>query len=241
MPSELLTEVIEEMGKLQLEYLGAIETLKDTKPYITVVDIRGAPFQKCLHVIRSTYLSLILLQDHVIDPKWWKDQFPAVPDKERRVYTHEFETFHRIAFLNLFHLAIDSSMRTLSRAIDSAAAKAGTDNTANVNSFVLGRLGLKKYRGVLCIITLLRNVGHNNGRHTEATVTLTFKGKPYQFEKDKEPVLYAWLPFIELAREVRSMFLEIAASKVLPPATVEDPNALEMKKFYDQYFASQEP
>lgn len=234
-----VSPILRGFEKLQIEYSEAVNRLKETRPFLTDVDIRIAPFVKCFHVIQSTYISMDLFDMYVGEDTWWAAYFPSMTTAQSRGAAHDYDRFHRLAFLHLFHFAIDSSIREISRTINQTANKSGTGRSKDVYPFVLGELQLKKYLGVLCIIRLLRNVAHNNGRHTGNTVTLQFKGTPYVFEKDGEPILYAWLPFIEIAREVKNLFVDIANSDRLKQSTIPDPNAVALQRFQQKLFGIQ--
>jgi hypothetical protein len=236
MQADAMSQIISGFEKLEIEYSEATKKLMAAKSFLTNEDIRIAPFRKCFHVIQSTHISMDLFDKYVGEDDWWTKYYPDMSLIQSRSVAIDYDRFHRLAFLHLLHFAIDSSMRAIGRAIDPNAVSSGTGKSTEVYPFVLDELKLNRYRGLLCIIRLLRNAAHNNGTHTGNTVTLKLKGQPYTFEKDKEPILYAWLPFIEIAKEVKSLFVDVANSEKLLSSTILDPNAVAMKEFRDNLF-----
>jgi hypothetical protein len=233
--------ILRGLEELQAEYMKAITHLKETRSFLTDIDIRITPFLKCFHVIQSTFISMDLFDKYVGEGSWWAAYFPEVTREQFVIAAHEFDRFHRLAFLHLFHFAIDSSLRTISKTISHSAIKSGTGKSKDLNLIVLHELKLEKYLCVLCIIRLLRNVGHNNGTYTGNTVTLQFRGKPYVFEKDNEPIFYGWLLFIEIAQEVKNLLVDIANSDKLGQSAIADRNAISLQQFHRKLFGIQEP
>lgn len=233
--------ILRALEGLQVEYIHAITQLKETKSFLTDSDIRITPFQKCFHVIQSTFISMDLFDKYVGESSWWAVNFPAVTREQFVTAAHDYDRFHRLAFLHLFHFAIDSSLRTISKTINRNAVKSGTGKSKDLNAFVLGELKLKNYLHVLCFVRLLRNVGHNNGTHTDNTVTLHFRDKPYHFVKDGQPLFYGWPLFIQITQEVKNLFVDVANSDMLEQSTIADRNAIALQRFQRKLFGIQEP
>ncbi|MEO9319672.1 MAG: hypothetical protein ABI361_03265 [Nitrososphaera sp.] len=236
MQADTLSETINGLSQLQMRYIDTATALMKTRPFLKLTDIRIAPFVKCLSIIQPTLFAMILSKQSLHSQKWWHYNNPHFDENMITEAIVNYDQNHKLAFLHLMHFATDSSLRVVSRTLNGRAAKSGKDATTNVSGFVLKKLGLQKYNGVICIIVLLRNTTHNNGRHTGERIEKSFKGKPYVFETNKEPELYHWSRILEVFGEVMHLFVDVANSQYLKQEYIEDENAAFLQKEHSSLF-----
>lgn len=188
-----------------------INKLRVSHPSWTETDIRISSFAKLQNAIIATTLGLKFYTDYLIDQDWWNTNSANYsPDDKKRINL-AYENFQKIGIIQVGFLAIESSIRSILRAIDKTACKNATAEFKSIYEHLIRtQLSLSNdWCDLLDLWREVRNTIHNNGVYFPKNgydKTISYKGKTYQFLNGKKIDFITWDMFVELLEEAR-MFL----------------------------------
>ena len=175
-------------------------------------DARLGIFDKWINHTNTIELSVAFLVHHIRDDKWWLAFCPTMIKKNRIIREFEYEKFNRNSFSQFTFSIIESSLRTILKAIDPNACSKGTSPFENIYLKILSLTNLKKHEPTFKLMRLLRNTIHNNTFYfhaNESSESVIFKGKNYKFETGKPIDFVSWDFVINLQEELLIAISEI--------------------------------
>ncbi len=136
--------------------------------WLTEHDTRLSALSDVLNILRATRIALIVLDDHLVNPEWWRKHRGVVPSiKEASFDLHAFSQATKNHLIFFTFSAVEHSFRLLLRAIAPGVASDATAECQSVYTALLLRLPdvSKDVRTVLEVARLTRNAYHNGGIH----------------------------------------------------------------------------
>ena len=181
-------------------------------------DARIAIFDKWINLTNSVELSTFFLVRHLRDDKWWAAFGSSIVKSNQSIRKAEYEKFNRISFIQLTFSSIESSFRTILKAIDPDACLKGTDSFENIYKTLLKRTNLEKYENVFKLMRLFRNTIHNNSFYfhkNNKDDSVVFRGIEYKFEIGKPINFASWDFIISIQEDLLSAITEIIKHRIV--------------------------
>lgn len=191
------------------------EVMKQFPTWDLRTDARLRMFGKAINVIGTAMLMMVNGQNNQGRREWWTATGnAAIPESDIRVYLREYDTFVKVAFVQLLFSSIEASFRTFQREIDLSACARGTAEFASVYTWLLRRSNLERWIPLLDLLRHVRNTIHNNGVYFHRSLgpaTVDYKGQTYTFEHGKQIGFVTWDFLHGLLSDVLEMMRDVVA------------------------------
>jgi len=228
--------ILEELGQVRARAQRSHENLASAHPAWPVgKDGRLTAFAKISNVLTAAEFAVLFLERHLSDATWWAVTFtqrPSPPDAT--IIVTEFSQFSKDGLLQGAFGAVESSLRVILRALDSAACNRGTAEFKSVYDCLLrSKLVPPNLDDVVLLdfARALRNTVHNNGvyyHRLAAEVDLRYRGRLYSFRQGL-PVEFAdWELVIKLVDDLVGLLERVVTNGVVDRIpSIIDPCASE--------------
>lgn len=182
-----MTVLSELVNRIKNYHEFQVKQLGDHPEYGLNGDVRISTLTKLLSSMTGYQLSLIHSEIQLADKKWWEHYFGnQVSDNDIRIRTSSYNHISLIGFFHGFFMSLESSLRSLSIAIDPARNNNGRAEFANIYNFIFNTLSVQKYLPLFDILRLIRNTVHNNGLFIptrSGDFSITYKGRTFEFKE----------------------------------------------------------
>lgn len=176
-------------ARIRLFHEFQMEQLTNHPEYGLNGDIRISLLTKLLFSMTGYQLSLIHSEIQLKDRGWWDHFFnDQVNDQDIQLRTSSYNHISLIGFFQGIFMSLESSLRSISIALDPSKNKDGKAEFANIYKFIFARLNLHKYNDLFDILRLIRNTNHNNGMFIpvrSGNLSITYKGRTFDFKENK--------------------------------------------------------
>ena len=197
----------------------------------SVFDIRLSVFTKIEYAVGSTALGFESMTEFLSMHRRHRDGSLHAPI-EQSVST-ELAAFYKLGFMQFVFSAIESSLRSLLRALNSTAAKNGTAEFKAIYDCLLRtELALPRAQDwvdMLDLFRMIRNTLHNNGVyfHKSGTDTeVTYRSCVYQFKHGQKIDFVYWDLCLSLLDDSIDLLKTMQAhARVLSLPNTKDPFA----------------
>jgi hypothetical protein len=225
--------IISDLKVLRRKALECRDQLQASHPDWPVgQDARLTVFAKIVNIINACQLSLMFLDQHLLDDQWWAGSALARPEAAAFENTViEYSQFTKTGFVQGLFSSVESGMRVFLRSLDPLACDGSTAAFENVYTCLLRT---KLSRGASDEIALLdlwrniRNVIHNNGayfhgRGTDRTVI--YDGISYDFPHGRPIEFVTWQFLLSRSTDLVDMVNDVVLTPEMSqlPAPVVDP------------------
>lgn len=196
-----------------------------------VHDIRLSVFTKIENAVGCTTLGIESMTEFFGVHRSCRDgsfHAPISPD----VMT-ELAGFYKLGFMQFVFATVESSLRTLLRALNPTAAKNGTAELKSIyERLIRTELDLPDGQGwidMLDLFRFLRNTLHNNGvnfHKSIADITITYRGRAYQFMHGQQVDFVYWDLCLSFSDDAINLVITILAHpRVVALPFTQDPFA----------------
>lgn len=163
----------------------------------SILDIRLTVFTKIESAVGSTALGFESMTEFLSLPRHYGDgSMHAAIDQS---VSTELAAFYKLGYVQFVFSAVESSLRSLLRALNSTAANNGTAQFKAIYDCLLRtELALQRaqdWGDMLDLFRLIRNTLHNNGVHfhkSGADTEVTYRGIAYQFKHGQKIDFVYW-------------------------------------------------
>jgi hypothetical protein len=202
-----------------------------TKYGWSVFDIRLSVFTKIENAVGSTALGFESMTEFLSLHRHHRDGSMHAPIGQS--VSTELAAFYKLGFMQFVFSAIESSLRSLLRALNSTTANNGTaEFKAIYDSLIRTELTLQRAQdwvNMLDLFRLIRNALHNNGVyfHKSGTdIEVTYRGISYRFKHGQKINFIYWGLCLSLLDDSIELLKAMQADvRVLSLPSTKDPFA----------------
>jgi hypothetical protein len=197
-------------------------------------DARITLFSKCIFVLFNASFGIVYIAGHLDRPDYWRQiSQEALSNDDMQNLKIEFHRFLRRGTIYDLASAVESSMRSIVKAIDPLACSGGAAEFRHVYRFLLKRLSLEGWGPLLDMLRIARNLQHTNqvfsprGGKEE---TVAYNNTIYRFVPGQAVNLLGWGFIIGLANDINTMSIELVTSPEVSTINyISDPSAPNAK------------
>ncbi|MDQ7960391.1 MULTISPECIES: hypothetical protein [Flavobacterium] len=210
-----IDEIINPYIEIQQHYSKILKSInKDFKNLDKDKDTRIVSLKLIIEACQTNIILLNLVKENFGNLKLW-DNHHFENNEERDKFLNDRLYFilgdlRESLFINIF-LRFESFIKIISKSIGITGERINTvckdliDNT-NVNT---------DYKNLIDLFTYSRNTIHTEGFHSRKTITVTYKGKSFEFKKD-EPLLFYDIDFLAfMLSEIGNFIKDVIYSKTI--------------------------
>jgi hypothetical protein len=198
-------------------YQPRIQTLKQARSVLS----SNALHQQlhCFRSIRdelySTRLSLIMIEQCILQEQWWTATHEIVPKFDVR--NHMLECYHttiKDSIFNRMFAITEHTFRHFVRLIDPKACGSGTEQFWKVQKYLLSKIGSRTADddALLELARLTRNTIHNDGLFypkDNKPRKVAYKGTHYEFKIGQPITFFEWEFVVIMAEDVSALLHKV--------------------------------
>ena len=228
-----ISDVITQIDQARASIYRNREIIISMHPDWKKNDARITAFSKCLHILNTTKLGLMLGIDSLKPERneWWKEYYDTELDLPFTgvQYLNQFDIILRLGFIQFIFAAIESTFRPILKAIDPKACSGGTNSFANIYCCLLKILNLfEKWEPLLELLRHSRNSVHNNSVFlppSQKDACVNYNGKQYIFKVGSKVDFLGWELLIGFLNDIEKMLIEVINNpQVLSLSFIDDPS-----------------
>jgi hypothetical protein len=215
--------IIEKLEKIQQNILDDQRCLSSKYPnWDTKEDIRNTVFFRFINALNSIKLSIIFIEQHLKDNRWWRKSFPEITSHDKQIQLREFAQSTKHHFGLSIFILIENAFRIFLRAIDPAACNSGTDAFESIYKCLLNSKLVNTPSStaieLLELVRLVRNTIHNDGIYFHRNgkdIEVSYKGEKYQFIYGKPVEFVTWEFLLMLTDDIRELLVQTISDKAI--------------------------
>jgi hypothetical protein len=202
-------------------------------------DARVSTFYFIAQVVRWVKIYLILKDDYLDDPKWYKNIYLSkhkqqppeirqvtIPIDPHKVLIKEFNEVMIVAYSQVLYSIMETKFRLFLMTINQKNPWSFND----VYTKLLGEIKKTEYQDFIEFFSLIRNTIHDNGKYFDANrpyIPKEYKGKKYEFKHNKM-VSYKGGTFTLLLKQITPDVIDmmediILKSKLIKIQSIPEP------------------
>jgi hypothetical protein len=148
----------------------------------------------------------------------------APADEDRIIHVARFIVFIKIAYIQLLHSSIESSMRPIIETDDSEEYNKKVGSFNRLYTWFFEKTNLCNYKSILDMLSTLRNVNHDNGVYYGSYKEIPLKGIMFKFENAKIANFVTWDFLLDVVPNLRNMMIRVVESTKKITKEITDPS-----------------
>ena len=178
-------------------------------------DARVTIFSKCINVLDYSFLSFYFYNFYLTEDEWWNSipsNIPVVNPPLSEIIRHveTFDNATMMAVIQLLHISLESSIRPMIEAYNLEEYSKRCTSFGRICAWFLEKeQQLVKYRPILDIINVMRNILHDNGVYYGKDRSITISNNKFELKDRTRPEFITWSLIFDLIPMIKDMSIAV--------------------------------